>query len=196
MANSLYPAFFRIFYHSDRASHVMTVPTREWVGDIDGGLPGEFLNWNDTTIPADTMIEDFAALIAAALWTNLVTLDSYTIYHFLTTTQPPVPVFEAPLDIPGELVSATWAYAVQTTYDWRTAAFGLFKIVSLDGPSGDSFEDNPSWYVAGAGAAMNSFIVDADNAFSGRDNTRPLFPQPYSRTINDKLHQKYGRNPF
>jgi len=196
MASTLFPAFFRIFYHSPRASHTMTIPTREWVGSPTGGVAGEFLNWNDVTIPADTMIEAFAALIAAGFWTDEVNLDSYTIYHFEAVENPPIPVFSAGLDIPGELVSASWIYAVETTYDFRTSNFGRFKLVALDGPSGDSFEDNNTWYVSGPGQAIADFVVDSDNAFAGRDNGQPLFPQPYSRTINDKLHRKYGRNPF
>lgn len=196
MASTLYPAFFRIFYHSPRASHTMSIPTREWQGNLAEGAPGEFVNWNDVGIPADTMIEDFAALIAAGFWTADVNLDSYTIYHFEAVNNPPIPVYSAGLDIPGELVSATWIYAVETTYDFRSALNNKLKLVALDGPSGDSFEDNPTWYVSGAGQAIADYVVSSSNAFATRANDQPLFPLPYSRTINDKLHRKYGRNPF
>lgn len=195
-ANSLYPAFFRIFYHSPRASHIMTVPTREWEGSPTAGLPGNFINWGDVLIPADTMIEDLADLMAAALWTEDVTLDRYVIYSYPAVDADPQPVYGAALGIDGSVVSATWFYAVETTYDWLTTGFGRFKIVALDSPSGDSFEDQNAWFAAGAGAAFNAFVIDEDNALAGRDNEKPTFPQPASRTLNRRLHNKYGRNPF
>jgi hypothetical protein len=174
----------------------MTVPTRAWVGVPADGVPGNFTNWDEDAIAANVMIEDFADLIAAAFWNDQVTLDSYTIYHYPSEEADPVPVYQAALAVDGSLVSATWIYAVETTYDFRTTEFGIFKLVAIDGPSGDSFEDNPSWFVSGAGAAVANFVISSENAFSGRDNARPAFPQPYSRTINDRLHAKYGRNPF
>jgi hypothetical protein len=192
MASGLFPAYVKVFYHSDRASHVATIPTREWIGTPGEFMPGEFLNWASTPVDADTMVEDLLDTFGPAFFTDAVDIDGYTIFHFPDEDSDPLPVFSKNYPITGSLVSASWYLAVETTYIWRTTNFGLFKLVTLDGPSGDSFEDSITWAASGVGLAVDTQITSLSNAWAGRDNGRPAQFLHYSRTLNDRALAKYG----
>lgn len=196
MANSLFPAFVKIFYHSDVAQHVMTIPTKAWLGVPGDFTPGTFETWASGTIAGDDMVENLIDAMGAAMFTDAVDIDGYTIFHFPDADSDPVPVYSKSYPVTGSLVSATWYRAVQTTYMWRTSAFGLFKLVTLDGPSGDSYEDSLTWAGSSPGDTVHALIIGSANAWAGRDNGQPSVFLKYSRTLNDRALAKYGDTPL
>jgi len=188
MANSLYPAFVRIEYHSDRGPHLMTIPTREYSPVSD-----EFTNWIDFGIDAPTMINALTDLLLP-LFTNVTSIDRYTIYTMETPTSPALPVAFGDIGDTGTSVSTENHVAVQETWSFRTTEFGTFKLVLLDAPASVDFL--PIRDPTGITAVENLIaeLTDTTNAWSGRDNARPAQFVQIAYTLNEKLRREYRLN--
>src|SRR5437868_4488105 len=94
MANSLFPAFVVIDYHSAFGSHKMTIPTKAYTGPGVGFPAGHFLAWDSTDVDADDMINALVELIAPFFKVD-TTFDSYTIYTMASAEAAPLPEYAA-----------------------------------------------------------------------------------------------------
>jgi len=190
--NALDPAFGVLEYTSLWGSHKATIPTRDWNAGIGTNGYGGYVGW-DTTTPNDAldMWTDLCNLlkvfVLASTSFNLVTL-----YTQASPTAKPLPQVIVPLAIVGTNVSTSQAKAVQQTWNFRSVAFGRFKLVLLDGPSGGGFE---KILHAGFGAddlAIEGEMTDLTKAWSARDSTAPATAVSKTITLNDKLRREYG----
>ena len=188
--NLLHPAFVTVDYSSPRGRHKQTIPTRQWVGS-GLGVPGEFVNWDDNGIAADGMIEDFIDDWAAGLLGDNSQIEGYTIYNFPDDISVPQPVFAKSYPVTGGAdVTGAWWEAVQRMYVMRTVGFGLFKLVLLDVPTSDQFGRYTD--VTPTEDLLLARLANTENAFSGRDGTRPASFKNLIIKINDRLRREYG----
>lgn len=186
MAHGLYPAFVRIEYHSAYAPHIMTIPTLAW--DTGPDFDGHFDTHDAGTIAAEEMIQALVDTLAE-IYTSGVTFDRWTIYTLDTPTSDPVPQTGATLAVPGTNVSSAWSKAVEQTFVWRTTLAGIFKLVLLDVPTDDNFDNVQT--LSGDYTAIGAEIQSPDNAWAGRDGGRPQTFIQASATLNEKLRRSY-----
>jgi hypothetical protein len=191
MANSLYPAFVRIEYHSAYAPHTMTIPTTQWTGPPTSAFTsGEFDQWDAGSIEADVMIQALVDSLKA-MFNNDVVFDGYTIYRIQALGLDPEPVYSAALSQVGTNISTAWHKAVQLTMVWRTAEFGIFKIVLMDAAGDGTFGRTGNFSAISPFSVLHNLVVDPDNGWSGRDNARPNQALQLSLTLNEKLRRAY-----
>lgn len=190
MANSLYPAFVKIDYHSAQGAHVMIIPTLEWHAN-DILVAGEFESWNAGLVDADDKINDLVDLFLP-FFLATTTFDFYTIYTMASPTAAAQPVAAASLAKVGTSVSTTWAKAVQKTLIMRTTDFGIMKLVFLDCPSGNNFDPVNAYGVDPATTAIINELKNEDSPWSARDNGRPNTLIKQTTTLNEKLRKEYN----
>lgn len=191
MAFSLFPGFVDLVYTTPYAPHVMRLPTRQWSAGGGGGGHGRFLSWNDELIDADTMITDFTELLAE-FWTAATEFNSYTIYTMEDENAVPLPRTADQLSTVGTNASTYWGKAVQTTFSIRSEGFHQAKLVLLDAPAPSSFDKITSFGASPEALALVAAMADEDNAWSARDNTRPLLLTQISYTLNEALRREYN----
>lgn len=192
-AFNLFPSFVKIFYHSERGSHVMTRPTREWVGESWDSGGGDFPRWSDDTlISAPTMIKAFIDLLLP-LYTDTVIFDSYIIFNVVMVGGLPVPypVFSELLTgKEGDVTDPVEHLAWQKTYTMLTTDNHIAKLVLLDVPTGGQI--NKSGSVTGAEASIVAAVMAATNAWAGRDDQRAVAFRSINNSVNKALERKYG----
>lgn len=194
VAFDISPAFVRIFYHSPRGTHVMTKPTRAWVGEPWDSGGGEYARWSDDTlISAPTMIKAFIDLLLP-IYTEQVVFDSYIIYQVEEPAPGEfvnVPVFaELLTGKEGDITDVVEYLAWQKTFTFLTTENHTSKVVLLDVPTGGQI--NKTGSVAGAEAAIVAAQIAATNAWSGRDDERPVAFRSLNNSVNKALERKYG----
>jgi hypothetical protein len=188
MANSLFPSFVRLFYHTLYAEHVQTLPTRQWSqGLLTYGL---FLDWNGIGRAADDMIEDLANKAKVVVPSTTV-FDYFEVWNYPDEDSLPQPVATKVLSIAGTSSATGWSEAVQQTFTLRTTDFGIFKFILLD-----AVTDNFFGKVALADFTTDynnlmSELMSMDNGWSGRDNARPAIVKGATITLNEKLRREY-----
>lgn len=186
------PSFVKIFYHSPRGSHVMTRPTRAWVGTPWEG-EGEFPRWSDDVgIAAGTMITALVDLFLP-LYTEDVTFDSYIIYNVETVGDDTVnvPVWAAAFTGKiGEITDDVQYLAWQKTYSFLSTDSHTAKIVLLDVPTGGAI--NKAGSVTGDELTLVNAFISATNAWSARDDNRPVVFRSINNSVNKALERKYG----
>lgn len=191
MANSLFPAFVRIEYHSPYAPHTMTIPTTAWTGPPTSVFDsGEFEQWAAGSVEADVMINDLVDVLAP-LFTDDVIFDGYTIYTQGSPESDPLPVYSAALTQVGSNVSTEWFQAVQRTMVWRTVDFGIFKLSLMDAASDGTFARTGNFSTIAPFDDVHNEVTDTTNGWSGRDNARPNQALQMSLTLNEKLRREY-----
>jgi len=187
--DGLIDSYAKIWYHSAFGVHSHTIPTRPLV-TTGLGDPGDYVNWNGATVPADTMVETMMDKLAEAVPASTV-YDKYTLYKWNPTTEVFNPVYEEAYSVTGSAAGLTGqAKAVQVTISIRTLGFGLLKIVLLDRPNNNTWGNQltmPADYTEIVAEATS-----ADNAWSGRDDTRPFNFTNVSVSLNKRLRRKYG----
>lgn len=190
MANSLFPAFFRLTYKTAQSTHIATIPTREWTPGGGGGA-GSFSTWAGPQIDADVMIGGYVDLLLPFCVASTSFINS-TVYTMDSPTDPPRP--RAFLVFTGKVgTSVNPAQpASMGQYVFRTVTFGLLKIVFLDQPvtvnflpisvvtTGEPLED------------LSDYLVADANAFAGRDGGQPLGFVHATFKLNDELRKQYG----
>jgi hypothetical protein len=186
---SLAPAFFIISSHNVWAPHKMTVPVRAWGDNVVAGGSGTFTNWEDDGIDADAMIQAFCALLQPVFPTDW-TFDSYTIYTKADEESPSNPVAFKEIALDGENVAA-YVPATQSTWSFRTENLNRWKLVFLDLPVPTGFAKTLPADLTADGEAIVDFVTDTANAFSGRDNSRPIGFISATATLNEKLRREY-----
>lgn len=187
MANSLFPAFVQINYHSVYAPHVMTIPTLEWTPDAGYGL---FETWAGGTIAADDMVEQLIDVMLP-FFPASVGFDAFTIYTMASPTDQAIPrVFKTSAEV-GSNGTPGNSHAVQATWTFKTDEGGISKLVMLDMGNNNSFERVTQATVGVAGQALiDEFTSDA-NGWAGRDNGQPTFFLQIAYTLNEKLRREY-----
>ncbi len=189
MANDIFPAFVKINYHSSFAPHTMTIPTLAWINSGGGGGAGEFDTHAGGTVDADSMINDLVDELVA-LYPVTCTFDNYVIFSVPSLGARGNPVASKPLGTVGTNASTTWSKAVQVTMNWRTDAFNLFKLVSLDCISGGSF-DKVNSISGGFLAAIDALVTSSVQGWAGRDNGQPSTFVSQTTDLNDALRRRY-----
>jgi len=190
MANALDPAFVQLNYHSQYGVHTATIPTLQWNSVASAGNAGQFETWGASDIDAKEMVEDLIDLMEPFYPTD-VEYDGFTIFTMASAVAPALPVAGGILTNVGTQAVPGFTQAVQTTIGWRTATFGLFKIVMLDSASGDDFSiiRNPSVDVSLL--ALHNYMIGNTHGWSGRDNARPTQFIKCTQTLNEKLRRSY-----
>lgn len=188
------PSMVKIFYHSSRGSHVMTRPTRQWIGTPWDVLGGSFPNWvDDAEIDAPTMIEDFIALLLP-LYTEDVVFDSYIIYNVEEPAPGEtvnVPVYAKLLTgQAGEGLASVNHLAFMKTYSFLSSESHNAKIVLLDVPTGGQI--NKTGTVTGDELALVNAFMSVENAWAARDDNRPVAFRSLNQSVNKALERKYG----
>lgn len=195
MANSLAPSFVRIVYHSSFGSHLMTIPTTQW---SPGTGQGTFVAWDASDRDADTMINELVDALAENAPDDM-TFDYYTIFNIAAPTEEepnplPVPVAEALIGTVGGSVTPGWFKAAELTFSFHTTAFGIFKLVLLDGATADNWDKITSTGTLTAIQDIIDAVTAITNGWSGRDNAQPLSFTQLAKTLNEKLRRNYNMN--
>lgn len=193
MANSLSPAFVRLFYHSEFASHTMTLPTTAWNDVISVGGHGQFDAWSGGGRDADDMIKDLVDKLKAFFDASVI-FDNYIIYTKADAEAPELPVTGNSLAVVGTNPAPGWFKAVQATWSFRTTAFGDSKLTLLDAASGDDFDKITNITGITAAEALRDEWQFDGNGWSGRDNNRPTTFVQIAYTLNEKLRREYNMN--
>ncbi len=190
MANSLFPAFFRLFYQTAQAAHVATVPTREW-SPGGGGGGGSFDSWAAGPVDAATMIEGYVDLLLP-FCVNTTTYKECIIYTMDSPTAPPRP--RGFITFTGKTGSSGGAAipASMGQYVLRTDTFGLFKVVFLDQPVSSNFLPINTVTPASELDDLIQYLADDGNAFAGRDGGQVLGFVHATFKLNDELRKQYG----
>lgn len=187
------PSLVKIFYHSPRGSHVMTRPTRQWVGTAWEG-EGEFPRWSDDVgVAAGTMVTALVDLMLP-LYTEDVIFDSYIIYNVETVAPDEtvnVPVWAAAFTGKAGAITDDVQYlAWQKTYSFLSTDSHNAKLVLLDVPTGGAI--NKSGSVTGNELALCNAFIAATYAWSARDDNRPVVFRSVNNSVNKALERKYG----
>lgn len=182
---TLFPSFVRIFYHSVFAPHTMTIPTLQWQA---GAGQGEFITHNAGTVDADTMVNELVDQLAANYYGASDSFDNYVIYNYTIPDGPPNPVAGNTLAVAGSGTVSAYREDAQLTILWRTALFNIFKLTLMDAEPGANFKDDVTF--GSPESLLHDIVTDPDNAFAGRDGTRPLTFVKVRKTINDRLHKR------
>lgn len=190
--NSLYPSFGVISYVSADGAHKATVPTREWNIGLGTNGFGGYMGWDTTTVnDAQDMWADFIDDVAQFALPTTEFVD-VTIYTMATPTSPRIPVTLIPIGTVGGSAATTQAKAAQSTWNFRTTAFGIFKFVLLDAPVGSGFEKTLPASFGAPDLAVIGHLTDLTKAFSGRDGNPPANCHSKTYTLNEKLRREYG----
>jgi hypothetical protein len=187
----LQPSYLRLDYSSSYAPHSQTIPLKEWLPTSITGLMGSFVNWNGVPIDAEDMIDGYVD-VAKTLIPTTSSYDFATIFNFDSGADKFIPVAGKSLAVAGTVTPASPNKAVSLTLNLRTLGGQAFKLVFLDYVIGarEFNKDVPSdWSAAMTNTAL--YVSDIDNAFSGRDNTRPSAPISATFDLNDALRKQY-----
>lgn len=184
--NSLYPAFFRLFYRVLNLPHVQTIPTGFWSPPSEGHPNGTFTSWASAQIDADDMIQGFAA-IQQDFFNEDATLDQYIIYTLPAPNSPPQPRSGNDISLTGTNTDDGWFLAVQQTNVWRDAEFKVLKIVMLEVPTTNDFGKTTVLPGSGPLFDLDAYITDENQSFSSRNGERPLTYLSTTETLNEKL---------
>jgi len=188
---SLAPAFVVINYRSFKGLHKQTIPVNNWLDTPNVGGSGAFPQWDAGTIDADTMIDGLVTLMRPVLPTTTTILD-YVIYTKADDDAIPTPVAQGPIASAGTSVLDPVA-AAQATYVFRTADFHLFKFILLDIAPPDDFQSLTFADLSADNIALVNYLRSMDNAWAGRDGSRPSQLIRLNYTLNDKLQAAYRR---
>lgn len=192
-AYTLFPAFVRVFYRTEFAPHVMTLPVKGW-NVISGGHPsGTFTNNGDDEVDADDVMVALAALLKV-FWTDATTLNNYIIYTMEEANSPAIPRAQADLTVVGTNTDDSWNEAVETIITMRTSAFNKAKYVFLDAPTGGDFPKTVAYPGSGPYFNFLEFMKGVDNPFVGRDGSPIQSFVSITTKLNDKLRAEYHLN--
>ena len=192
--NSLYPAFVRIDSESQFGPHSMTVPSVPVIAAVGGGAPYTFdLRGLSVDVNVKDAGEDFVDVLKPFFGPSYNFI-GWTLFTMADPDATPVPVQSGSLAVAGTHAGGSWTKAVQATWTWRTDAFGIFKIVLLDGSSEDSFDKATSVTGYPIGDALSDYVTAPSTWVAGRDGGRPDVFLQVAYTLNEKLRRSYRMN--
>lgn len=191
-ANSLFPAFVMINYHSSWGTHKQIIPTTTWTPpNILFPLHGSFATWNSGAYDASTMINNLVDKFAAIAGDN-IGWDFATIYTLATPTSLPLPQHIITLAQVGLVTPfSPDAIAMQQTYKMFDTEFATVNLVLLD-------MENTLGVAKVSYGALNSAhkaIIDEftgdGRGWSSRNGARPNVLRSATNKRNDKLRKEY-----
>jgi hypothetical protein len=189
-ANSLYPSYVVINYHSSYGKHKATIPTRQWNALLGTNGKGGYLNWNEVEVDAADMFEAYAGAWKG-MFPSDVSLDDYIIYDYDgDPDNSPNPVAGDTLALAGTEGTPVSFKAVMSTMTYFDTSYDGGKIISLDCASLGEWERRTT--PTTAEAATFAVLSDFDWAFSSRSNLRPNLLRSITRKLNDELRKQYG----
>lgn len=182
-------SYIKIFYTTAFGVHSHTVPCRPIV-TVGLGDPGSVETWGGDDTGPDTMakalIDKLMEVVPATTSYN-----KYVLYKWQPAEFYYAPFFEESYGGAGTAVGLSGqAKANQNTLSIRTAGFSLLKLVLLDRPNNNTWGNQspvPSDY-----AEVVEQLTSPDQAWSGRDNTRPVSATNVTISQNKRLRRKYG----
>lgn len=192
MANSLFPSFVRLFYHTAFGLHSQTLPTLRWEESFGTNGKGGYRNWLDVEVDAQDMIDAIVDELKDFQPTTGI-YDSFIIYDMFDETSTPVPVASGDLAVTGTAVTAD-VPASQATMTVRTESFGLAKLEWFDATPSTDFL--PLRALPGSGQPLDLFNVWTSTswAWAGRDGARPATFIQVAYTLNEALRKSYRLN--
>ena len=192
MANSLAPAFFRLFYHTAFGVHTQTVPTKAWDPILGTNGAGGYLNWLGVEVDAQDMIFALVEQLNEFMPSTAI-YDSAIIYTQADAEADALPQRAVTLGEAGTGAGVD-VPASQTTMTCRTTNFGIFKLVWFDATPSTDFL--PQRSLPGSGQPLDLFNVISDEAwaFAGRDEGRPAQFIQVAYTLNEALRKQYRLN--
>lgn len=189
--NSLSPASAVLSYHSIYGAHKMTVPTTEWFPTSITGNLGSYVDHDGDPIDAAVMWVDFVNLLKP-FFLSTMSFDSVTVYTMATSTSPNIPRKTVPLGIDGTSTLPGNSQAQSSTFNFKTAANGDFKVVLLDVPLGSQGFNaiHPADFPTVV-TDFADFITGRTTAIVGRDDNIPSILRKITYDLNDKLQKEY-----
>lgn len=188
---SLFPSYVQLSYHSPQAPHVALIPTLQW---RPGGAWGTFDTWDEGTIDADVMIQEYVDAVVLH-YANNVQFDFYTIFNFPDEESDPTAVVFNTLGQVGSVSvgTLTWV-AVQQTLTWQCAGGFLLRTVFLDSIATSQFAKISALDAGITYPALISAVLASTNGWASRAGTQPLFIKQAAFTLNEKLRREYRLN--
>jgi hypothetical protein len=190
--HTLFPAYVVMDYHSTKASHKMTLPTRAWNSLAGTGGQGGFEAWDASDRDAIDMVTDLATKIVD-YYPAEVTFDKWTIYTLASEGAQPLPraggVFTS---LDGGAVTPGWWQAVQGTVTAYDTAFNTAKLTLLDVSSLGSFGEVPFGSLDAKIVAFFNEWIDAGNAWASRAGFKPDVFRTWNVTLNNALYNQYN----
>lgn len=189
--NSLSPASAVLSVHSLYGIHKMTVPTTAWFPTPLTGTIGSYLDHDGDPLDAEGMWVDFCNLLRPFILPSWV-FDSVTIYTMATAESPNIPRASASLGIVGTSTLPGQSQAQSSTFNFKTAANGNFKVVLLDVPLGSQgFKAIHPADFPSAVTDFADFVTGRNTAITGRDDSIPSVLRKITYDLNDKLQKEY-----
>lgn len=193
MAVNPIETYVQILYTSAFGSHTMTRPTRDWNGTPWADV-GTFTTWEDGTINAGGMIDDFIDA-CLPLFKPDTTFNSWTIYKPPSLGEPAIPVYAANLSGKiGTSADTSQSRAWQRTYTFRGTGSYLAKIVLLDTPCSGQVSRYNSVAALSPDQALIDLFIAPTNSWSCRADERPVWFKTLTTQTNQALEHKYGVN--
>ena len=192
MANSLFPAFVRLFYHTAFGQHTMTLPTKEWDFSLGTNGKGGYINWGGSDVDAQDMVEAIVDELKDFQPASCI-FDSAIIYNLADETAPALPRVSIDLGTSGVAVTSD-VPASQSTMTARTGSFGIAKLVWFDATPSTDFLPQRSLPVSGQPLDLWNVWSSLSWAWSGRDNAKPEQFIQVSYTLNEALRRQYRLN--
>jgi hypothetical protein len=189
--NSLFPASVHLFYRTENAPHMATIPVNEWSFPSGGHDQGTFLTWEDTEIDVDDMVNGLVDLYLPFFYTT-TNFTHYIVNTYEDADAPARPQINKKLT--GKVgTGGTTIPAAQATFNFKTTGFGVFRLVMLDARVSATFQPvedlvSPTYDDE---AAIVDYVVDPANAFRGRDELKPSILVRITYTLNEKLRDSY-----
>lgn len=190
MPNSPAPTTILINSHSAFGFHKSQLNALQWNATPNVNGSGAFDTHDLAGVDADDMIQDLVTLFIP-FFPNTYHWDNYVIFSWPTPEGPGEPVASGTLTQVGSSATPGWSKAAQFTLSFRTAAFGLAKILMLDVDTQDSFDKTLVVPPATPLEALVNGFTAADQGWCGRDGTRPQTYLSTCVTLNEKLRREY-----
>lgn len=191
MANSLYPAFVLINYHSTYGPHKMIIPTRAWQATNITGTIGSYTAWDSSQVDAELMVNDLVTTFLP-FFLATTSFDAATVYTLASPTSPQLPQATVALTAVGTSTSTTQAKAGETHYSFRDTGFNLSGITFLDAPVNVGFEPKTPASFSVEDDSLKLEFTAVNRAWSSRAGFRPSVLRRATYDLNGKLRKEYG----
>lgn len=185
------PGFIIIQYSSPKSIHTMRIGTRAWVEPAGGNVYGSYLDWDDTPVAADSMIDSLITALVAA-YPDTHNFINATIYTQASPSADALPRMTYPINEPGTIATPDWWEAVQGTFNFRDTDFTSMKLTLLDCDSENLFGKLVAVSAVARWDAIADAITNTGAAWSSRNGFQPVTVLSFTRTLNEKLRRAYG----
>jgi hypothetical protein len=187
----LQPSYVRLDYHSAYGPHSQTIPTKQWLPTSITGAMGSYVGWGSVPIDAEDMIDGYVA-VAKKMLLPSSQYDLATVFNWDAGADRFIPVASKSIGVAGTSGTGSPNKAVSFTMNLRTDGGQPMKLVWLDyAHVAAEFNKITAGSFSADQLAIADYVADIDNAFSGRDNTRPGAIVSGTFDLNDALRKQY-----